>query len=69
MELKMDSKVQAELQCILDDELRWVLDSKEGDDYYCTYPADYRREISSTTMKEIFQSDDQDDAFSETMYD
>ena len=38
----MDVRVQAELQRILDDELRWVLDSKEGDDYYCTYPADYR---------------------------
>ena len=69
MELKMDSKVQAELQCILDDELRWVLDSKEGDDYYCTYPADYRDEISSTTIKEIFQSDDPDAAFYETIND
>lgn len=69
MELKMDSKVQAELQCILDDELRWVLDSKEGDDYYCTYPADYRDEISSTTIKEIFQSDDPDAVFYETIND
>lgn len=69
MELKMDSKVQAELQCILDDELRWVLDSKEGDDYYCTYPADYRDEISSTTIKEIFQSNDPVTVFYEIIND
>ena len=65
----MDVRVQAELQRILDDELRWVLDSKEGDDYYCTYPADYRDEISSSDIKEIFQSDDPDTAFYETVDD
>lgn len=65
----MDVRVQAELQRILDDELRWVLDSKEGDDYYCTYPADYRDEISSSDIKEIFQSDDPDTAFYETIDD
>ena len=43
--------------------MRWVLDSKEGDDYYCTYPANYRDEISSSDIKEIFQSDDPDPAF------
>lgn len=65
----MDVRVQAELQRILDDELRWVLDSKEGDDYYCTYPADYRDEISSSDIKEIFQSDDPDTAFYEAIDD
>lgn len=65
----MEVRVQAELQRILDDELRWVLDSKEGDDYYCTYPADYRDEISSSDIKEIFQSDDPDTAFYETIDD
>ena len=65
----MDSKVQAELQCLLDDELRWVLDSKEGDDYFCTWPADYRDTLSSSTIKKIFQSDDPDAAFYETIND
>lgn len=63
----MEVRVQAELQRILDDELRWVLDSKEGDDYYCTYPANYRDKISSSDIKEIFQSDDPDTAFYETI--